>query len=223
MEASEFNNFIRKFKNLWCAGKSAKLNVESFEGQAWVSLHVRLGSLTSPHLHPPYASHARQRRRERRAAARDSEARASNTAEQATVANAEEVLDDATAEEAVVIAAKATEELERTVKDLGFEKNDLKKKVEALQQECEALRYAVAVNDMLKQDFRERVRNKYCYSSNDEESDYESNDETRRMNRDNFILKKIEERRKRCNICDFVGKTEAGLKTHMHKKHKDDG
>ena len=81
----------------------------------------------------------------------------------------------------------------------------------------------VAVNDMLHEDFKERVREKYGYDSNDEESDYESDEDIRATNRMIFRLKKAEELRKeiKCDICDFTMKSEVGLKSHKTKKHKE--
>ena len=64
---------------------------------------------------------------------------------------------------------------------------------------------------------------KYGYDSEDEESDYESNDEIRENNREEFRLMKIVKHRqkKKCNTCDFIGKTEADLKSHKTKKHRE--
>ena len=67
------------------------------------------------------------------------------------------------------------------------------------------------------------MREKYGYGSKDEESDYESNDEIREKNREEFRLSKIIKiiQKKRCDICDFIGKTEEGLKYHKTKKHRE--
>ena len=95
--------------------------------------------------------------------------------------------------------------------------------MKAAQKEAESLRNDVAVNDMIHESFKERMREKYGYDSDDEESDYESNDEIREKNREEFRLQKIVKTRqkKKCDICDFIGKTEAGLKTHRTKKHRE--
>ena len=81
----------------------------------------------------------------------------------------------------------------------------------------------VAVNDMLHEDFKERVREKYGYDSNDEESDYESDEDIRATNRMIFRLKKAEKLRKeiKCDICDFTTKSEERLKSHKTKKDKE--
>jgi hypothetical protein len=65
-------------------------------------------------------------------------------------------------------------------------------------------------SDMMHEAFKERMQYKYGFDSNEEESDYESDDEVR-------LAKTIP---KKCEVCDFVGKTEAGLKSHVTKKHK---
>ena len=65
--------------------------------------------------------------------------------------------------------------------------------------------------------------------SDDEESDYDSNDESREKKRELFRKKKQEKRYKsirnyeksfQCEKCDFTGKTEGGFKTHKTKTHK---
>ena len=166
MEASELDNFIRKFKNLWSSGRSARLFLETCEGQSWVSLHAQLGSLTPPQqYHPPCrGGTARQRRRERRLAARESATRMAGTAEEA-VATAEEILDDTTAEEAAtaftaeveVVAEEAKEDLNDRVTNLETENDKLKRKVKELEQECDSLSNTIQVNDMLHESFKERV------------------------------------------------------------------
>ena len=62
-----------RFEELWHAGKNARLNMECYAGQAWLSLHIHL-----PHQ-PPHQPHlqrrqgpSRLRRRARREAARKS-------------------------------------------------------------------------------------------------------------------------------------------------------
>ena len=48
-------------------------------------------------------------------------------------------------------------------------------------------------------------------------------DEIRENNREVKRLKKRDEKRKKnkCDVCDFEGKSEAGLKSHKTKKHKE--
>ena len=77
----ELNTFIAKFKQLWQAGVEAHLAVDSHAGKAWVHLHVPPGQALGPLPHPvqPHSqptrrnrnTPSRQRRRVRRAAARE--------------------------------------------------------------------------------------------------------------------------------------------------------
>lgn len=78
MSARELNSFVQKFYQLWNAGHNAHLDVDCHDGAAWVGLRVQLGHPPSPHhdVYPPYHyrksfSPSYQRRRERRAAARE--------------------------------------------------------------------------------------------------------------------------------------------------------
>ena len=230
MEVSELDNFTRKFKNLWHAGKSARLQLETCDGYSWVSLHVRLGSLNHPQHCPRKDGPARQRRRERRAAARDCATRVTDTTEEVVVV-AEENIDDATTEEVPAVSnnddlidvAEKAKELTNIVKALEMEKDTLETKVRELQEECDCLNNTIQVNDMIHESFKERVRDKYCYDTNDEDSDYEPDHDIRAKNRDHFLMKKIEEQRRKCNVCHFVGTTVSGLKIHKNKKHKDKG
>ena len=63
-----------KFKYLWSAGLDARLNIETTAGQAWVSIHLRLGHPPAPHHVMPSRktkdNPARQRRRAQREAER---------------------------------------------------------------------------------------------------------------------------------------------------------
>ena len=112
MSITEIENFVKKFYQLWNAGHTAHLDVDTHAGKAWVGLRVQLGHAPGPlhHLpHPPIfpahkktVSPSRQRRSARRAAAR--------------LANAEEAVNimetpkDATIEEIVVVEETITEE-----------------------------------------------------------------------------------------------------------------
>ena len=77
---------------------------------------------------------------------------------------------------------------------------------------------------MLLLDFEERMRDKHLYNTEDEESDYESNDEIREKKREMFRKTKAEARKNNiniiCKICDFKAKNKSGLKTHIARKHK---
>ena len=81
MLVTELETFVQKFHQLWKAGLSAHLDLESHAGNAWVGLRLRLGQdVPGPHLqvfHPSSKksdSPSRQRRRARREAVRKSSA-----------------------------------------------------------------------------------------------------------------------------------------------------
>ena len=105
---SELDTFVFKFRNLWRAGRNARLYVEANAGKANVSLHLDLGD-SPPQTGPPQGPHhhkrnspSQQRRRERRAELRlASKAGAQEKAEELIDnENAEEVIDNEKAEEA---------------------------------------------------------------------------------------------------------------------------
>ena len=96
MSAKELNSFVHKFHQLWNAGYSAHLDLDTHAGRAWVGLRVQLGHAPGHvhhHLHHPFPqphkkpdSPSRQRRRARRAAAshtKAEEAAKKETADQA--------------------------------------------------------------------------------------------------------------------------------------------
>ena len=73
----EIDSFVNKFKSLCQAGRSASLNLSSCAGKASLNLCVDLGALQDGPHHPPNHSRngpSRQRRREKRAAARVADA-----------------------------------------------------------------------------------------------------------------------------------------------------
>ena len=92
----ELDSFVRKFRNLWKAGSHAKLYVETEAGNAFVNLQVGLGQ-----THPQYQDGHRavgplkQRRRERRAAAREATAAAEEAGVTAEKESTEEVIENA--------------------------------------------------------------------------------------------------------------------------------
>ena len=85
----------------------------------------------------------------------------------------------------------------------------------------EALADKRAVESMIYQGFKERMKIKYLYDSDDEESDYESDEEKRERSRELFRKRKEDQRKlqNNCELCDFIGQTTGGLKTHVRKKH----
>ena len=74
---------------------------------------------------------------------------------------------------------------------------------------------------MFYKSFKERMREKYLYNTEDEDSEYESDEEIREKNREVFRKRKLDKRRglNVCEVCGFMGKNEVGLKTHIRKKH----
>jgi hypothetical protein len=79
----ELDSFLHKFHQLWSAGHSAHLNLETHAGNAWVGLRVQLGHAHGHHHHQHHPqfpqsnknqeSPSRQRRRARRTAARQAD------------------------------------------------------------------------------------------------------------------------------------------------------
>ena len=104
---TELDTFIKKFYQLWNAGLTAHLDVNTHAGTAWVGLRVQLGHAPGPPHHPPQphalqaqkkvASPSRQRRRARRAAARL--ANASNNKKETSQDSAIEEIDNLNHEE----------------------------------------------------------------------------------------------------------------------------
>ena len=102
MFVTELDSFLKKFYQLWSAGQSAHLDVETHAGSAWVGLSVQLGHvpfLPPQHFQPKKksVSPSRLRRRARRSAERKADI--ANGAENTKIV--EETVTIATAEEAV--------------------------------------------------------------------------------------------------------------------------
>ena len=91
MFVTELDTFLHKFHQLWSAGHSAHLNLETHAGKAWVGLHVQLGHVPghlhhqfhhpSPQYHKKQDSPSRQRCRARRTAAKQADAERASTVE----------------------------------------------------------------------------------------------------------------------------------------------
>ena len=92
MTVTEVDTFIRKFNQLWQAGLTAHLDLDTHAGSAWVGLRVQLGHVAPGPLHQPVhqqqpfrkVSPSRERRRARRLAAREGNATTTTDAETAT-------------------------------------------------------------------------------------------------------------------------------------------
>ena len=192
MEPSELGSFISKFKQLWKSGLDVKLNIEANAGQAWASLHVRLGQapgppfqdLIQPPPKKPRNGPSRQRRRERRAAER-----LHGKAEEDSLHNQESD------------KGKTSEE-----EDLSAE--------EAVRDENE-LDLVATDNEVILNNVEETLQN---VSMNIIDSA-----EHAVVNEDELTLEtvaSVKETLHSCEKCEFIGKTEGGLKTHMTVKHK---
>ena len=86
----ELESFISKFHQLWRAGESAKLDLETHAGHAWVGLRVQLGQASPHSVNFPSQQKTRTRNspaRERRRARRLAERQAENAVENVVIAN----------------------------------------------------------------------------------------------------------------------------------------
>ena len=100
------------------------------------------------------------------------------------------------------------------LEDKESENKLLIEKANKFQKEREDFYNTVAVNDILQESFKEEMVIKYGYDSNAESS--EDDDET-----DTIVTKIKVTENKKCEYCDFMGKTVGGLKTHTSRKHKE--
>ena len=114
MLVTELDSFVYKFHQLWSAGHSAHLDLDTHAGRAWVGLRVQLGSVPGPPHHLPNDFHSsykedspsRQRRRARRAAARQVNAAEASKKETAEEASKKETAEEASKKETAVEASK---------------------------------------------------------------------------------------------------------------------
>ena len=85
----EINSFVSKYVALWKAGQDASLHLDTYAGQVYVSLQLRLGHYPQNQQNTPRkkVTPSQLRRRERRSAARQS------SAEQADVAKLDSFID----------------------------------------------------------------------------------------------------------------------------------
>ena len=124
MEVKEIDSFIQKFRNLWKSGLSAHLDLDTHSGEAWVGLRVRLGHPSHHQVQQLKTnsrnSPCRQRRRDRRTAARKEEAEKAKS----TGLETEEVLDkidaekDHSKEQSISTAEEASVQLIESVEHL---------------------------------------------------------------------------------------------------------
>ena len=88
MAVTEVDTFVRKFYQLWKAGRTAHLDLDTHAGSAWVGLRLQLGHDVPGPLHHQVhpsdqafrrVSPSRLRRRAQRLAAREKECSANAT------------------------------------------------------------------------------------------------------------------------------------------------
>ena len=84
MYVTELDSFVHKFHQMWKAGLTAHLDLDSHAGKAWVGIRLQLGHVPGPvhqQVHhpssPPHRSPSYHRRQERRKAARSAADRGS--------------------------------------------------------------------------------------------------------------------------------------------------
>ena len=80
--------------------------------------------------------------------------------------------------------------LKAKVEDIEEKLKEMTVKIDNLETENATLSNTIAVNDMLHEDFKELMKNKYLYDSDDEVSDYDSNEESREKTREAFRKRK---------------------------------
>jgi hypothetical protein len=188
MAVTELDSFVTKFKSLLASGHKAKLTLESKNGNVWANLQVVLRCPQPRHQqcvagegnhqgHGKSPSNARQRLKIRRETARSD----------AVTEEFQKVVENTAKADTSVQEVADREHLKNVEKEkeiLEGENELLKQKVKDFQKERESLYNTIAVESMLHDSFKERMKDKYCYSSNDTESDYESDEEIRESNRE---------------------------------------
>ena len=250
MAQTELDSFVSKLKSLWHFGFSANLNVKTEGGKVSVSLEADLGYAPPPFNFPKNQTSqqnrgpAYQRRQARRRVQKLNAATVSSNRESGADTAAEAVTENTIPEnyetteqvaahtEGPCHAACSRHDNGQNSAEVECTKlSELKAKIVELEQEVESKNNTIAVQDMLFEDFKERVKIKYLYSSNDEDSEYESDEERRELIRRDFWQRKLQERHRLvlaaqknkdgidCKECDYVAKSENSLKTHMRRKH----
>ena len=79
MYVTELDRFIKKFQQLWKAGLTAHLDLDTHAGKAWVGIRAQLGDApgpahqqVQPHRSPSYLRRQERRRQAAQAAAVES-------------------------------------------------------------------------------------------------------------------------------------------------------
>ena len=117
MFVTQFESFVGKFQQLWQAGETAHLNLETHAGQAWVGLRVQVRDFPGPAQQDHYWHHyfakpsqrspAYHRRQEKRRAARTT---ATVEKHQKIESSTEQVNDEIPLDSSEIIAEKATDQ-----------------------------------------------------------------------------------------------------------------
>ena len=140
MYVTELQSFIFKFHQLWEAGVTAHLDLDTHAGQAWVGLRAQLGLVPGPQfqhqLHQNvqancHRSPAYHRRQERRKATKVAVAEATvvaSTAEQAVMTR-DETAEIAVAHEAVIDVAEKAKNEDVTENDNSLQNADQDNKI----------------------------------------------------------------------------------------------
>ena len=225
MAEMEIDSFVSKLKSLWAAGLSATLHVETEGGKASIYLKADVGYLPPPVVNPKrqHRGPAYRRRQARRsqncnierntvegyeAAVEAADTEVSN--QTSNVTDQVSLLTDGKASEVDKVNVGIGVNMEmQNVTDLEtyeLKIKELTEKVVELEHETESQRETIAVNDMLYEDFKERVRDKYLYNSDDEVSDYQSDEESRKFLRQEFWKTKLEQRGLFKNVTENVDK-----------------
>ena len=87
------------------------------------------------------------------------------------------------------------------------------KRVKELEKEAEEYRNTIAVTNMFYDCFKERMARKYGYDYNSDTSSDDSDSEDRNDDGKGKGMNK-------CERCNYAGKTEVGLKTHVTRRHR---
>ena len=191
---SEIESFISKFKTIANAGINASLMIKTEAGKATVTLTAEVDVAQSFSSLLPRGGPARQRRRLRRAAARAS----------AEVADAESVARESPAVEKETASEPFNEDVD-AVKDTIVANST--EKVDTTNHntvEVDPILVAAAVDPI----------------ENVVEKAVESVPSKSPLAPSHHLADDTKTTKNHCQKCEFVGKTEAGLKTHMTLVHK---
>ena len=187
----ELDSFYVKFKTLLHAGKDATLSMKSDAGKAIVTLSLDLGQFSLPDQYPPRPRDgpARRQRRERRAAARAEEVRATrvtldNTSFTEKVENVAVAKANETGNMDAIVAVESHENHGKTTEKVVNppEKNQ------------------VDAEEVISAD-----KSSYIV-----ETEWESHETENAVTATD---------KSSCIICDFSSKSKNGLATHMTRKH----